>query len=548
VKAVIFGFILMSYACVAVHAEGDSTAFSISDYKPQFFRDLEWTVDGNLGLSGTYYDSETNAAAQNSNTYFYLRDDEKDQTLAGIMTSSGFDYRRETLRSVLSLSATADFTFDYQRRENSEFVGGLEPFVSPPYDSERVNSTRVRRDWRAGITSDLILDKYILKDGFARLTVYGFYSYHEIPKEDWDESRLQFTDLSDREVTALYISSQYASGDERIASVSATVGAGWGRVWEGEYASTAMYIVEELRSSGALQRDPGREEMLELTGLIHEWRQSHVVDSRIRRLDALNSLLSYLHEIGAIGEPAPSWVYIIQDVWDYFPRYRRRFGSSVAVGIGGDYTYDSEHGNSSSRNFNIVSTVYDASPGIVEADTTVADRHRYHFDRVEHTRAYLYAKADWYRPLQRKWQLDLAGRARLVLHNRADGDFLQYYSCGARSEGTYVHEDDSDSWLIDLSASTTYIHDSRSRLIAGADFLYRGYKRDSTRYTAYYQFLHRKSVNWHYAVLSVTAEYRISIPTTLQAQARYVFDRSQTHATVHNRAFNIGIGLTHYIY
>jgi hypothetical protein len=167
-----------------------------------------------------------------------------------------------------------------------------------------------------------------------------------------------------------------------------------------------MYLVEELKDKNLLKQEPTSDQMLELTELIYQYRQKHAVDFRLHKIEALEAIAEYLISQGiAVGNRALT-ILIIEDVWDFFPVFSRRFGYKVKAGLGYRYGHTGEQSTS------------DGTCGTVTYPGGVVEWfpcRSYRENTGTLTAPFLLARAEYRRPINHRRQLDLDWEARYYL-------------------------------------------------------------------------------------------------------------------------------------
>ena len=270
-----------------------SNDFRIEDYIPQKFTDLEWQLNGGLSLSGNHTDSDR------GDLYgAYLSDKSDSKTRNhGFSLGSQLMYRYETVDRVLKLggSVSGNFsTYDSERSSYSSDSLGLNQ------SNEYINIERY--SYRFTVTPSFETRSYLKADLFAGISGNVSIQHADMPTDEHsseDYDRYLYDDyIHNRYLTSV----EDRESNRRDRAVELRLTPGWGRVYEGQYAATALYMIDELKGNGLLERVPSKKEMLELTEIIYQNRMAHEVDHRLAKIDALNAVTAYLTEIGVIGE------------------------------------------------------------------------------------------------------------------------------------------------------------------------------------------------------------------------------------------------------
>jgi hypothetical protein len=334
----------------------------------------------------------------------------------------------------------------------------------------------------------------------------------------------------------------------------------------GEYAATSLNIVDVLRKSGLLDEEPSYEQMVELTRRIYELRRKHTIDDRLRRIEALEEIIGYLQSERLIGSLNARQGLLIQDVWDYYPRNKRMFGTQILGGFGSNYSLRSQQGGASSRRGRLYIREYLDSAGIV--DTTVIEHsagYSYRHERNEDEQSYLYFRIDHLRPLNTHWHLSIWGTGRYYLNeDNADSPTIITDAVTASSENSdnasTTRQTYSDHYAIEGNADLEWLLDSRTSLSLGASYsytnilmkqTYQHYDSDDETYTT---VKNMRNESRRYLGASSTFYYRISIPTTITLNLmllnqRSVYDFNGNEKSVYSDwTYRVSVALQHYLF
>jgi hypothetical protein len=301
----------------------------------------------------------------------------------------------------------------------------------------------------------------------------------------------------------------------RQYSLDLNVAPGWGRLYEGQYAATGMYIIKELKNNDIMMRDLEYDEMLQLTELVYHYRRTHAIDSRLHKIEALSGIIDYLQRIGAADSVGPYGCLLIQDVWDYFPNLSRRFGFKVRVGGGWEYKYYSDD-----------QTVESKSGG-----ATISHYYQYHMKVTN--RPYMNAIIEWGKPIGLHWQLSFQGEGKHYIkpfdkQTRHSTRYLPSPTLYSWSEYYWEYEADHS---LGVESSVRYIFDSRTSASFVGQYDLRHYHvtikesympSDSDIPRESDQRFDRRKL-----YLNAILEYRISVPTTLQISAAFLSFNSE---------------------
>jgi hypothetical protein len=423
--------------------------FHITSYIPERFTDFQWQATGSMDFSGYHNDRS------DENPYGYPEARETKRDAKYIYLSSDARYRYLTVPRYLTVSGNLQSSF-YQPGTGA---GG----------SAEVS----QRTWSS-------FDA-------------GWYPWSEMLLSTVADVRWQYDQA---------VSHYNPKGDFRGYQVHLAVLPGWGHVYEGRYAATALYMVDELRKNGVLRREPRDDELLALTKLIHTYRQTHAIDKRLFKIEALTAILQYLQQQGIIDNAGPYGYVLIQDIWDYFPDETRPFGLQVRGGFGILYLYSTKQ-----------STDEESRGGL--------GYHAYSYTHSENQDPYVTVAARYYRPLGLRWQADF------------DGDWRQYLNSYNHWRIVYIHYQPlgSESTVDEL----TQVNLKHSLAVSGA-IRYIIDSRSSLRWTTTYQNSHynskpappasdmRREFEAEALWTHVSFDYRVAIPTTFRVDLNLGYD------------------------
>ena len=535
--------VLCAFVLVGSASAAGSDGFRIEDYIPQKFTDLEWRLDGNLNLSGTNQNEEWKTPAS---SYIVFSENDTDNQHNQLSLSSSIVYRHETIPRTLKLSTGLSMTYYRNKRELTvERIDRLA--TSDNYESES-EEHRISIGW----SPSLEFNSYLAGDIFAGVTADASFEYSDTPKNDAttfiDNERL----LGEYKRYYLNYRSVDQTANKKKGAVSLTVGPGWGRVYEGQYAATALYMVDELRNGGVLEREPSKEEMLQLTEVIYQNRMAHEVDHRLAKIDALNAVTAYLTEVGSIAETGHVSYVLIQDVWDFFPHSSRLFGTQVKVGTGWEYNYSKSHQSRDDYVSRLTYQHHVDSTNIL--DTLVNENSTYntsHTSRSEFDNVFVTISARHYRPVSMRWQWD--GFAELYYYVHAEGLRGRYHSSPGprygRPPGIQLQSAPGidNYYQFHLGSYGTYIYSSRTNLQIYGVLTYDHYRTPTEPGSS----STRTTKSWD-GRLGSTLTYRLSIPTALTISAYY---RDQGQQNVSEEDYKTDTGrwsfsaaISHYLY
>ena len=534
--------VLCAFVLVGSASATGSGGFRIEDYIPQKFTDLEWKINGGLGISGSNSDSDRESLP---GVYISERGE---STSRGRSFSFGSElmYRYETVERVLELGGSISGDFNSTDSEGSNYR-------SDSLGLNRSNEQNHERFWyRFTMTPTLEARTYLINDLFAGVSGSGSIQHEDTPTDEGRTEGFRRYQYYDYIRNSYYYSVVDYELHIRDCNAALALSPGWGRVYEGQYAATALYMIDELRKGGLLERVPSKKEMLELTEIIYQNRMAHEVDHRLAKMDALNAVTKYLTDIGAIAETGNFSYVLIQDVWDFFPHSSRNFGMLVKVGIGWEYDY-----NKYERSRDEYSTLLEYQYHIDSADVidTLQDYQGSTVDKTtiqsELDNSFLTFGVEYYRPVSMRWQWD--SFAELYYYVHAEGLRGRYHSSPGprygRPPGIQLQSAPGidNYYQFHLGSYGTYIYSSRTNLQIYGVLTYDHYEMPTEPGSG----STRTTKSWD-GTLGSTLTYRMSIPTALTISAYY---RDQGQQNVSEEDYRTDTGrwsfsaaISHYLY
>ncbi len=536
---VISGIILISLAAMIFSGGSfaqDST-FKVTSFIPERFRDLELKVEGAWdGTDFTQKSSGKGLIYSSSDLFEYQTDTDNN----GVRLSPILNYRFWSPSNEINYNILFDINY---LKNNSADTN----FANYRYDDTVSNKNKIASSlFDIDVNQDISFRHY-----FGSL----FYLGNNL-RLDMSYSKINY-DVKGESYDGVSNYSRYrsttndSSGNEKSYQIGYEFRPGLGRIYEGFFAARAIYIIEELKKKGFLKGEPTFDQMNELAEIIYRYDQKHIIDSRIRRIDALGSIIDYLLDEGILQPETPRSVLIIQDVWEYFPEDRREFGSTIELGAGLQYsfkrtkTYKTVNG--------IVTRTYYDSAGTIDSviNSTSSNSNGTNYKDIGKS-LYFYLDYKNAVPLNFRWQGSFSFETYYSPYNVSESETNNYstdYTYGENSQELDYQ------YSIDAILSLKNIISSRSELIFNTDF-----ELGSLKYYNYYTNTvgtkYKTETTWRSSKgIEQTIEYlyRISIPTTFNVNARYTFSRSnyrtESGAKYENRrnGWSFGAGIVYYI-
>ncbi len=566
--------------------------FSISDYIPQHFEDFMWKVSASTDMFSSDYSNRqerSGISQQHPNDNYVSETDNRN--FYQCRFNNAIVYQYVTIPKFFI--ASNFLTLDGRRHTGSSTNKNATPYgndITKEESKEDKLQFSIEQNFRGGT--------YLVKDFFLSGKGGVAFNYHETPvksrSEDIESYRFSSPDTYRRTTHT----TKETPSDSRDWHLNAEFTPGWGRVYIGAFASTAMYMIEELRSNGLLKRSPTKEEMRTLCDMIYQYRQKHVIDERLRRIEALTAIMEYLQHTGVIDDLGPYGYFVIQDVWDYFPtphytvplnerfssadlpsasmyrfqvylhphfaRYSgelRQFGTIFQGGIGAEYTYNNTQ-SSFQKETDYRETRYQSDSTYVSSGSV--HRHHYNYDKRTANSIYLTLLGEYHKPVSRQIQIDINALGRYYVYTKETTKdmHIEYFDPVVQGKAIFTTETNSrgsQHYLAALSSSALYLLNSRTSLLFQTDYVYTHikYEREQTPppgldYLSNSASFTTDILKESFFSLHGAAVYRITIPTTLSLSFGY----SHSYRKVANlmpqetstSAYRVALGISHYLF
>ncbi len=514
----------------------DTESFGVDSYIPQKFTDLEWRLDGYFRFDGDRSDRIGPYVWEPDYDSYHASDDDDTRN---IRLNSFLKYEHITIPKYLKASLEVSGRGTGSSDEWNEIGEGEQG------STERHFRTGNESQYGLLIHPSVEAGQYLLADLFVSSSLDYYYSYNGQPD---DQDRSFDTTITVGPFDTVWSTrSEYHSTlarESKSHNVQAEIAAGWGRIYDGRYAATALNMVGEIRDAGLVEREPSSKEMLELTELVYQYREQHAIDRRLHRIEALDAVISYLHERGMIADAGPYGHLLVEDVWDYFGvEQSRSFGWTVSGGVSYHYNRRNNKEDEDVTRYAFGTRHHPTSPGVVDtlstSDTTYHKRANY--SDVEKSPA-LVGRVRYSRPLSLKWQLDVSLGGRIY--------FDAYES--SRRAGTTNSTDYSNYYAHYFQARVEYIYDLRTSFALEAKYdhpSYGGRAIDMLSGDAVSDFKTLwKEDSWNVGI-GATFTYRISVPTSLSCSLAWAKNRLNYTSVSRwdNSSYWLSVSISHWL-
>ncbi len=541
---------IMFLAQISVAA---APSFSVDSYIPEKFVDFRWRVDGGTRLNGDRHDVSADPSFM-----IDLEERSSSNDAQSLQLSTDIEYRHETIPRFLSLAVSLNGNLSHRNSLNSNIL----------YDPSAVDyidfSDGDYKSTGAGILWAADAGQYLTGDWFfaagAELQTNYSESSNETARHD---SAFYPPDYSGMVLIQNENDQRDNSSDFKYYNVDVNFMPGWGRMYEGQYAATALYIIDELQNAGLLRRTPTFDDMQGLTEIIYQYRLSHVIDKRLHKIGALSDVMEYLQSKGIIDDAGSHSSLLVEDVWDYFPNYYRKFGFKIRAGAGLEYNTRLQQG-SQGMDRQMARVIHDENDP-TDMDTTYSsDYQRVNFqhEKIEQLQAYLGLAAEYSRPINLRWQVDMTGEFRYYDNAYSTSvDQRIVYMDGMTTYDRLIDEriEYQASHTIDVQGIARYIFNSRTSADFLAEYFHRHYN-SAIRTNVFDQQAgeitigepDRHNLSEGSLTMRGTLRYRIAIPTTLSVGLDYALTESEVYRTavseIDRHGYSLQVNISHYLY
>lgn len=542
--------VILCIAFLFQNGLAQESSFGVDSYIPQKFIDFEWRLDGGFNLSGQNRTGDREYLSGIDR--FGNNNSSGDKQSLSVNTD--LFYRNETPQRFHIIRG------DVLMRVNNGNSSSNTYYTDSRGSTENRFRESGHSSYNISLHPSFESGKYLISDFFAHGKVSLMASYDIDPEGHTSSYEQSFR----RDTIPVVVETFRESTDDsknrsnsRYYRVDISAGSGYGRIYSGRYAASALYIIDEMRKNGLLKHTPSSDEMTQLTDIIYRYRNTRAIDSRLHKIEALSEIIDYLNSIEAIDYSDKYGYLLIQDVWDYFPHHSRDFGFQVKGSAGIYYSYrsqdKSDYGYESifyTRNVPD-SSLYDT----ISDSRDSYDRHLRNDNEVREP--YLSISCKYAKPVNLKWQFTNLIDIR---YYPDDMDVRQWYNSYI-NEGRHTYSESnqkrSENYSISINADVDYILDSRTSINGSFDYLYHHYHLERKNIYIDDGQLTRDDVEesgkeYQTIKFTGTMKYRISIPTTLNASIRYnVNDRGNSRRSTgedHVSNYSLGLSLSHYLY
>lgn len=108
---------------------------------------------------------------------------------------------------------------------------------------------------------------------------------------------------------------------------------GTGRIEEVQDARLAVYILDDLATSGDLKRIPTNEEVMAFAQFITQTKNQRYFDSRLRKIAEITAIDSFLTVLDLKADSDASYFTLLNDNWDNSMGPLRKTGGRFSVGV-----------------------------------------------------------------------------------------------------------------------------------------------------------------------------------------------------------------------
>ena len=536
---------LVCLLAVPTLASDDST-FTVRSFLPTLFKDFQWKVDGNTNFQAT--DNDETRVIDYHGPYsdiYRTYNTEGIEHVGRANLSTHTVYEWESVQRQFSLRTGLDGRYDHQNRsEDSYNLDGIWGSTD-----DEIRQYRLDAIISGSARQYLVNNLFVQGDGEFR------YAYQEnrAIKNEYDSSHLYFEDYHTPGQTVIedqvIINNRDRFTVRHDNRLSGKLTVGWGRLYHGEYASTALYIIDELRNAGLIVKEPSYEDMYALTKLVYENRLALTPDERWHTIDAMHAIVKTLSESGALAQAEGHATAIIADVWEYFPRSSRLFGWDVRVSYGGSGSRTSSR-LSSSEVQKIVTIIHDTAGVTWDTATYSYTYSQSGYSKTEPSEYYVSLAASWSRPLDARHYINLDA---VVQHDFDTGDDVKIVG-----SPTFTYSKMSGQYSAEGKATFRYLYDERTDFSIGLSIQYLTEMRDYHHRTdsgGVFVDTTIEEVKTRRTMVNagIGGTYRISVSTDIGANLNLAYDFRKEHELWNERSYSdvvvsLSARFTHYIF
>lgn len=549
--SLIVAIIMIAPAAIAAQTPSDN--FTIKSYIPEKFVDFQSNLTSDLSISGhdSKYDQgdfdqfdtttiENNQRGSSNNQHFYF--------------SNLSAYRNETVLRYLdaSLAASSHLYGSYSwTSDNRSFTSG---YSSHTYRRDQTNSIQLY------LFPVIDAGRYLIDDFFISTYSSFRFSYNN----SWKNINIDNVQSTNSPSPGYFESSIDNSKDDGdihydYYDLDLSLLAGIGHVYEGRYASTALYIIDELRDKNLLVNEPSKTQMMQLSELIYQSKLEHYFDSRLHDIEVVDNIWQYLKSEGLIAQNSLKAPVIINDVWRSFPNYARQFGIRIRGGVGYDYYYSFEKRKTTNDYYRLLTSYYADSANVIdtlsESAGTRTDRTT---SKSTSSLPYIVGMIEYFNPINHRWQINLNLSGNYYLNPDRITTHKYYYGSATDPSGSTNKTSLKETYEATLDGEARYIFNSRTNALFYATLGYWHLKSSLTNTdisgnTETSEIFNGQPHSSRYYSFGTYISYRITIPITLVLQASYSHNNSlasqlYSSSHIHNSAYNIGAGLTYLLF
>lgn len=206
--------------------------------------------------------------------------------------------------------------------------------------SEQNYSLRLSPSYNSTINNDSIKD-----DGFDLSSEFGISSinrFYNSRKFFYETDIIISGDITNNRSDSESEGSSYEYKYNGI-NVNIPLLIGKGRIEQVQDARLAVYILDDLRKAGKLNRIPTKDEILELAALISKVKNERYFDYRIHKMYEIEQVDSFLRSRSIAQGNDVRYLTTIIDNWDYSSGPIRESGNRFSTGIVPQFSYSKSY-------------------------------------------------------------------------------------------------------------------------------------------------------------------------------------------------------------
>lgn len=309
--------IIFIFSSITINAQLDS--FKLSDYKLPFIKrhelDFTFLLNGEKGDDVSLHNNNNNISTNFSfysnlkAEYEYLFNSKKNQREGNIFCS---------LNSSVT-SNTRHLVQNSQNLSNSSLLHNFNSYYDP-------------YGYYVNLSTSNAMRAYLINNFFADFLIKINSSYSDSYNSNNPSNYSSVEEFQSRSI-------------QKQMDVNPKIGMGYGRIEPVQDARLSIYILEDLNNLHLLKREPRKDEIMQFAELISTIQNKRFFDSRIRKMEEIQAVDSFLQSKDLITYPNAKYFTSVNDNWSNSANPVRFSGCRVTVDISPELNYNNSQNN-----------------------------------------------------------------------------------------------------------------------------------------------------------------------------------------------------------